>query len=65
MAKAFGQLCQVGYTLTQAVSCTSTNAAQLLGFPLSTLAPGSPANFVLLDIHFTPIQVFLRGKSIY
>lgn len=64
MAGAFAQLYQAGYTWQEATTCTSTNAAQLLDIPSPVLAPGALANFVLLNTHFAPIDVFLHGKPI-
>ena len=62
MAKAFAQLYQAKYTLLEAAACTSTHAAQLLHRAPPVLQPGSPANFVLLNNHFSCIQVVLNGK---
>jgi len=64
LAGAFFQLCQAGYTPQEAAICTGTNAAKLLGLPAPQLAPGSVANFVLLDVNATPKVIFLNGKLI-
>ncbi|MBR5151720.1 MAG: N-acetylglucosamine-6-phosphate deacetylase, partial [Elusimicrobiaceae bacterium] len=64
MPQAFTQLLQAGYSPVEAVVCTSTNAARLVRWNITTFEPNSPANLVLLDTHFTLRHVFLRGKQV-
>lgn len=49
MIKAFQQLIRAGYSPEQAVQCTSTNQANLLGKLPPTLQPGVSAHFVILN----------------
>ena len=49
MHQAFLQLLQAGYTLPEAVACTSTNAARQLNLPPAELKPGTAGHIVLLS----------------
>ena len=64
MSAAFAQLCLAGYTLPQAVSCTSTNAAKLLNLPGGVIESGVPASFVILSPTHTLQHVWMHGHKI-
>lgn len=65
MARAFKNLVNYGFTLPQAVRCTSTNPARLAGLSNpGTLEEGTPADIVLLNAEFEPIQVFMSGNPV-
>ncbi len=65
MARAFKNLLTYGYTLPQAVQCTSTNAARLAGLTgQGRLEEGAPANILLLNAAFEPQTIFLRGQKL-
>lgn len=64
MAKSFKNLLSYGYTLPQAVACTSSNAARLAGLAKQgVLEKGALADIVLLNASFEPQEVFLRGEK--
>ena len=63
MHGAFKQLLQIGYTLTEAACCTSTNAAQVVGLS-ANLQAGAQANMVLLSDNHDILQIWLRGKAV-
>ena len=62
MHGALRQLIQAGYTLQEAVACTGTNAAKLLGYD-NRLCAGNPADFVILRPDFSLQSVYLRGRQ--
>lgn len=65
MPRAFKNLVDFGFTLPQAVCCTSANAARLQGLAKQgRLEEGAEADLVLLNASFEPQAVFLRGQKI-
>ncbi len=62
MARALRRLVQAGFTLEQAVACTSTNPAKLLGLPGGKIAEKAPADIVLLDKNLQVDSVILQAK---
>jgi len=64
MREAFAQLCLAGYTLPQAVSCTSTNAALLLQLPGGVIQPGAAADLVALSPSYDLQHVWHHGNKI-
>jgi len=62
MQEAFKQLLQAGYSVVEAVQCTSTNAANLMGLSMGSIQIGSAANLLLLSKDYTVEQVYLNGQ---
>ncbi len=63
MFDAFLQLLAAGYSPEEAVSCTSTNAANLLSLE-SGLCEGNPADFIVLTPHLQLQHIFRQGQQI-
>lgn len=64
MQEAFNQLVQVGYSVTEASQCTSTNAAHLMKLSTGNIQVGLKADLLLLKEDYTLQQVWLAGKTI-
>ncbi|MDQ4034989.1 MAG: N-acetylglucosamine-6-phosphate deacetylase [Chloroflexota bacterium] len=64
MATALGRLVDAGLDPSTVARGASTNPARLLGAgeELGRLAPGRPADLVLLDRHWTPLMTFVGGR---
>lgn len=64
MREAVVRLHTAGYTPSQAVCCTSTNAAKLLQLPGGVIQPGLPANLVVLSSTHSLQHVWMHGNKI-
>ncbi len=64
MPGAFKQLVESGYTLAEAVWCTSTNAAHNIKITPPQLVVGAPANFVALESNLQLKTVFYKGNPL-
>lgn len=64
MLRAYSNLIKYGYSMQQAVMCTSTSAATLLKLDMGTIAPNQLANMVLLSPEFALQYSWIQGKQV-
>ena len=64
MLRAYSNLIKYGYSMQQAVMCTSTSAATLLKLDMGTIAPNQLANMVLLSPEFALQHSWIQGKQV-